>query len=960
METSNTTGLSWAVTVLVFVVGMMILHLPGVAKLDPIAPVDLIYNHAPWDVDKPDDVTVGSNVLSDQFDYVHPTYAYIVNNLRDGVIPGHTSLIGNGGPLFFNMTHYGSNPIALGLGVMFGAAQGYSLYLLLLASLAALCFFDLLRSYELHPIAALWGVMILVFSTTSLTALGIPMSDQMFFTVIIMWSLRRIFLNPNLLLFFPLTLTSYLLLTSAYPPGTITAGLFLIAYALMELTVAIRRGRFAMSQIWIGIFALFSILLLASPFLIEAANMFLSAEGLDLETRDDAYAGWRLAEGAAFLGFHPRVIGDAPGIVLSTWAPRWFFDMNYFGVATTAFLISAVFCIGRYRRISFFLIAMVVYLMTIYAYKDIYAQTLGQLPILSGVRAYAHIYMWVICIAALSAYGVQTQFSSKLGPRTRMLALSVGVIGMVGFAMYLSAITPDLQAVVNKAPNQSRNVIHWFPAGLLVATLGYYLLGQARKGTQKVSETVSAGSLILAALFVTSYDLLSVSSGVNRTVTKDNYFPTHPAVEQLQEMQGDAKIMPMSSGLIGLAHLPYDLRSIAFRGFFNARTRDVVREFSPTFPTQGLVSQFLYPPDSTDLTHPFIQLMGVKYFTDLTTSYHLDEYEKLLVPRNVKGRMELLPGEMLTQFLDVSESENIGRFEIRFPTFPEGGALKIRIEIESEERTLWSDQISFQDLQQTRHRDWVYSVVFDEEITLIDDRLVITLGEASHTTEIATYSQRTNSDILQLPNGRQIISSLAVDVFEKKTIDRERYPSLQKVRSQGISIYENLDYAGRVHITPNCIERPENEMLSEISAKRPDLTQSVFRETCPSKELNGGIARIVNEQPGRLGIAVDTEGATILVLGDNYTKGWRAYADGNPTTVFRASYNFIGVDVPAGTERIVLRYAPAGLWPAFWVACTVWILLILGFVYLAGLRIWLWVQKIRKTPISATRIRALK
>ncbi|MEL6686869.1 MAG: YfhO family protein, partial [Pseudomonadota bacterium] len=517
------------------------------------------------------------------------------------------------------------------------------------------------------------------------------------------------------------------------------------------------------------------------------------------------------------VSFHPRLLGDAPGVILSRWGPRWFFDMNYFGVATVVLIFAALLCIRRYKRVSFFFVAFVLYLITIYTYKGLYPQTLGQLPLLSGVRAYAHIYMWVICIAALSAYGVQSQLSSKIGPWGKTIALSIGLVGTVWIAAYLSSFHPILQETVDADPNPSRAVLHWLPTGLLTLALVQHLLSLMRKRAEEQTASLPTESLILAALFVTSYDLLSVSSGVNRTVAEEHYFPTHPAIEKLQAIQGHDKIMPLNNGLPSLVHLPYGIRSIGFRGFFTERARNVVREYAPTFPTDRIATQFNHPPSSTDLAHPFIELMGVKYFTDLTSSYVLDEFD--------------------------TKEDNSGP-----------------------------------------------------------------------------------------------------------------YPRVRKIRSEGISIYENLDYSGRAHITPSCIERSEDEMLAEITATRADLTRFVFRKECPSTRLQAGRARIVNEEPGRIGVAIESTGPTILVLGDNYANGWRAEANGEPISVFRANYNFIGIDVPAGTERVVLRYAPTGLWPAIYLAATAWLLLIGGFLYRVFRSTWPQIQKTRKTMMSAASI----
>ncbi len=50
-----------------------------------------------------------------------------------------------------------------------------------------------------------------------------------------------------------------------------------------------------------------------------------------------------------------------------------------------------------------------------------------------------------------------------------------------------------------------------------------------------------------------------------------------------------------------------------------------------------------------------------------------------------------------------------------------------------------------------------------------------------------------------------------------------------------------------------------------------------------------------------------------LVYTDSYHKDWQAFINDRPAEIYRANLAFKGIDLPAGTNEIVLRYAPRGM-----------------------------------------------
>ena len=81
-----------------------------------------------------------------------------------------------------------------------------------------------------------------------------------------------------------------------------------------------------------------------------------------------------------------------------------------------------------------------------------------------------------------------------------------------------------------------------------------------------------------------------------------------------------------------------------------------------------------------------------------------------------------------------------------------------------------------------------------------------------------------------------------------------------------------------------------------------------------------GAAQITDEIPTRVMISVRMETPGLVVLADNWDKGWRAYWNGKPVPVLRANYAVRGVVLPAGSGTLEFIYKPAswilGLWLA--------------------------------------------
>ena len=74
-------------------------------------------------------------------------------------------------------------------------------------------------------------------------------------------------------------------------------------------------------------------------------------------------------------------------------------------------------------------------------------------------------------------------------------------------------------------------------------------------------------------------------------------------------------------------------------------------------------------------------------------------------------------------------------------------------------------------------------------------------------------------------------------------------------------------------------------------------------------------AKIVDYKDELIKVDANASGNNFLFLGDTYLPyGWKAKIDGNPTEIYKANYNFMGIIVPKGKHLVEFVYAPASFY----------------------------------------------
>ncbi|MGA2786758.1 MAG: hypothetical protein ABSF60_04455 [Verrucomicrobiota bacterium] len=113
----------------------------------------------------------------------------------------------------------------------------------------------------------------------------------------------------------------------------------------------------------------------------------------------------------------------------------------------------------------------------------------------------------------------------------------------------------------------------------------------------------------------------------------------------------------------------------------------------------------------------------------------------------------------------------------------------------------------------------------------------------------------------------------------------------------------------------------DHEELEELASPQFNpLAVACVESPVELPALCRGTAEITNEIPTHIMVSVHMETPGLVVLADNWDKGWRAYWNGRSVPVLRANYAVRGVVVPAGSGTLEFIYKPASLILGLWLA----------------------------------------
>lgn len=157
-------------------------------------------------------------------------------------------------------------------------------------------------------------------------------------------------------------------------------------------------------------------------------------------------------------------------------------------------------------------------------------------------------------------------------------------------------------------------------------------------------------------------------------------------------------------------------------------------------------------------------------------------------------------------------------------------------------------------------------------------------------------------------------------------------------------IYENINYFSRARMAYSyefiqSFKNIDKDLLSDFP-----LDNTVFLEDVPPMEIYncrkdiGSCDYSINwneDNDKEIKLTVNTASNGILLLSDSYYPGWKAYVDSHEEKIFPANINQRAIFVRAGNHIVTLKYLPASFNFGFYVSACGYILICVGFIFLA-------------------------
>ncbi len=116
----------------------------------------------------------------------------------------------------------------------------------------------------------------------------------------------------------------------------------------------------------------------------------------------------------------------------------------------------------------------------------------------------------------------------------------------------------------------------------------------------------------------------------------------------------------------------------------------------------------------------------------------------------------------------------------------------------------------------------------------------------------------------------------------------------------------------RARLVGNAVVKTDDEAVAYIMSDSHDPSREVVLASEPPVTLSGepvaGTVTWEERGPDRMALSVESEGAALLTVADNWFPGWKATVNGEEVPVLRAYHTLRAIPVGAGSSRVEMWY----------------------------------------------------
>lgn len=185
-----------------------------------------------------------------------------------------------------------------------------------------------------------------------------------------------------------------------------------------------------------------------------------------------------------------------------------------------------------------------------------------------------------------------------------------------------------------------------------------------------------------------------------------------------------------------------------------------------------------------------------------------------------------------------------------------------------------------------------------------------------------------------------LLNARYVVLRSNSTIDD---PAFEPVFNNGrYRIYKNRNALPRAFVVHGVkIIKDRDSILRELSSSDFDPARYAVVEEELDTPLNNQatispVPRFIEHSPNKVVVETSLTEPGLLVLGDTYYPGWKAYVDGKETKMYPANYVMRGVFAPEGRHIVEFRYDPLSF--KIGAVITVVTLVFISFLFVLDLR----------------------
>lgn len=141
-----------------------------------------------------------------------------------------------------------------------------------------------------------------------------------------------------------------------------------------------------------------------------------------------------------------------------------------------------------------------------------------------------------------------------------------------------------------------------------------------------------------------------------------------------------------------------------------------------------------------------------------------------------------------------------------------------------------------------------------------------------------------------------------------------------------------FDDLPRARLVSNVTVRPKDEAIATLLDPAFNVETTVVASESPPISLGGGTpvggVEWVERTTDRSTFSVTTDRASILVLADNWVKGWRARVDGVEVPAMQVNHTLIGVPVQAGQHTVTVSFESDAIGIGLWLTAVSLVLIV--------------------------------